>query len=121
VCGHKFCRHDIVQLGIRKVKREEKTVEALAIELLCPVCQKGSVTTFSHINDFRQLLCILLEEMQKNDRTEYAINSDKQNNAQPGISEKEFTDFKNKLKEMKTYKEFLTELGIEIEEDNDAS
>lgn len=119
-CGHKFCRADIIQLGIRKVKREEKETEALAIELLCPSCNKGSVTTFSHINDFRQLLCVLLEEMQKSDRVDYALRQEKPQ-SNKGITDKEFIEFKNKLKKMKTYNDFLDELGIEMdEEENNA-
>lgn len=114
-CGHKFCKSDIVQLGIRKVQKDSKSAEVLAIEVKCPVCNKNSITTFSQIDNFRQLLCLLLEEIQKSDHIERARVQENPKSKRCGISDKEFSSFKNKLKKMTNYDEFLKELGEDID------
>jgi len=111
-CGNRFQRRDIMQIGIRKVDRGNTSVEALAIEVLCPVCEKISVSTFSKNTDLRQLLCMLLEEIQKTERLEKLIKKERANTA-PKITDREVADFKRKLKKIKKHSDFLKELGMD--------
>ena len=117
-CGHKYEKADVVQIGIRKVKRGDGCSECLSVEVLCPVCNKGSVTTFAHKKSFRQLLCLLLQELQKRDHMEASRKIEK-NTKGSKITDKEFADFKIQLGKMKSHSELLSELGIELNEDED--
>ena len=123
-CGHQYSRSDIVQIGIRKVSvynvetKKDYPRESLAIEVLCPECSKGAVTTFSHqSNSFRDLLCTLLEEMQKIDHLEQAQMLEGGCMLQSKISDKEVSEFKDKMAKISNYADFLKELGIETDED----
>ena len=118
-CGRKYERDDIVQIGIRKVKTDkDKHLEALAIEVFCPNCNKGSITTFSqNKQNFRQLLCSLLEEMQKLDRLEMAVKNEQVgSDVLTKISDKEVQDFKKELNTIEVYNDFLKKLGIDSDE-----
>ena len=120
-CSHQFVRSDIIQIGIRKIKKENEFMGALAIEAICPVCEKISVITFSQYQDFRELLCILLEEMQKIDKIKKSQQFTKEHTElipKSKISEKEIKEFKKKLNQIDNYQDFLKELGIE---ENDES
>ena len=114
-CGRAYTRSDIVQIGIRKVSRNGRNFEALAIEVTCPNCEKGAVTTFSqHKDSFRQLLCMLLEEMQKIDRLEKAKEIEHgEYQSSSKISDEEIKIFKDELKKMGSYNDFLKKLGID--------
>ena len=114
-CGHKYARADIIQMGIRKAKKDNLTAECLAIEVMCPDCKKGTVTTFSQKKSFRQLLCLLLEELQKLDHIELARRYETNNSSRSKISEKEVADFKKILNKMKSHSEFLHELQIDYD------
>ena len=116
-CGRKFTRSDIVQIGIRNINRNGQQSQALAVEVMCPECKRGAVTTFSrHKKTFRQLLCMLLEEMQNIDRVEKSRELEYQGLPNfSKISDKEIKDFKKQLKEMDSYNEFLKKLGIDTE------
>src|SRR3990167_3468071 len=74
-CGTRFSRSDISQIGIKKIKdTTEKNgfKEVLAIETMCSNCGKYFTTTFGYHKDLRQLLCTLLEEIQKTDHIEHS-------------------------------------------------
>ena len=119
-CGRRFTRSDIVQIGIRKIHREGQEFQALAIEVACPYCKRGAVTTFSrHKKTFRQLLCMLLEEMQKIDKLEKSkeLEHGELKNISK-ISDEEIEDFKKQLREMNCYSDFLKKLGIETTNDS---
>jgi hypothetical protein len=122
-CGYKFGRGDIVQIGIRKASKEKEDVEynVLAVEVYCPICNKGTLVTFSNqYQDLRQLLCALMKEIQKNDKLEKSIEiSKKEHNSSPGISEKEILDFKKRIKNIQFYDDMLKELGIESAEEEE--
>jgi len=115
-CGFKFNKCDIVQVGIRKTKNPDGTTQAsLAVETWCSNCKKGSITTFpqEHYKSFRHLLCLLLSEIQKNDRAEAAQKRAKElNDSFPQITEKDLEDFKKELEKMTTHSEFLNKLGL---------
>jgi uncharacterized protein (DUF3084 family) len=120
-CGYKFGKSDIVQIGIRKAKDKKEDVESnvLAVEVYCPICNKGTLITFSNqYKDLRQLLCALMKEIQKNDKLEKSIEiSRKEHNSSSGISEKEILDFKKRIKNIEYYDDILKELGIEGDSD----
>lgn len=120
-CGYRFGRSDILQIGIRKAKeaKEEIDTNVLAVEVHCPVCNKGTLVTFANqYQNLRQLLCALLKEMQKLDKLERSIEiSNKEKNNTSGISEKEVLDFKKRIKNMEYYSDILKELGIEETDD----
>jgi len=94
--------------------RDGHQFEALAVEILCPLCKKSVITTFSQEKkDFRQLLCMLLEEMQNIDRIEKAQELEYQNlDDLPEISDEEMTEFKLEMESIKNYDDFLKKLGI---------
>lgn len=116
-CGYKFGKSDIVQIGIRKASKEKEDIESnlLAIEVYCPICNKGTLITFSNqYKDLRQLLYALMREIQKNDKLEKSIEiSQKEHHSSSGISEKEILDFKKRIKNIEFYDDMLRELGIE--------
>lgn len=120
-CGNKYKRSDITQIGIRKVNKNNRKTEALAVELLCSVCGKTAISTFAHEKkDFRQLLCSLLEEIQKQDRIEKSIEIQKSNPIiNPSkISDQEINEFKKEIEQMADYNEFLKKLGLETDDDS---
>jgi len=118
-CGYNYKQKDIIQIGIRKIRRDDRQKEALAIETTCPICKKGTVTTFAqHDKDFRQLLCSLLDEMQKIDRMEKSQELEKEffGKLSSRISDNEVEDFKKDLSKTKSYDDFLKLLGIKIDD-----
>lgn len=116
-CGHEFVKEDIIGIGVRKLHRKNKWIrEALAIESWCPTCNKGGVTTFA-IDDlqygFRELLCALLQEVQKNDELEQIkkVGSTGVNNKK--ISRKEMRKFMDYLRDVKTHEDFIDDMNGE--------
>jgi len=110
-CGHKFARNDIVQIGIKKVEKSKKNKEVLAVEIKCPNCEKTFTITFNRNLSFRQLLCELLLEMQKIDRTEMATQLfNGVSKSLPQITDEEMLDFKKNLNQIKTHTDFLKKL-----------
>ena len=112
-CGYEFKKTDIVQIGVRKDKRASH--EVLAIETSCPVCQRGTITSFAQKSSFRELLCTLLEEMQRMDHIEKARKNEKPS-SKSKISKEEVLDFKRKIEKMKSYDELLKELNLDKKE-----
>lgn len=119
-CKYKFKKVDIVQVGVRKIKVDDKNSHAaLAVETWCPHCQKGSVTTFAQekYRSFRNLLCSLLKEIQKIDKINDARSkAEIENKSRSKITDEEVLKFKKTLDNCETHMEFLKELGIELDE-----
>ena len=115
-CGHQFSKENIVQVGIRKTNQHDRISNVLSIETMCPKCEKRSLTTFAQEMDLRQLICSMLEEMQKLNRINFAKENEREFMNKSKISDKEVKDFKDKLKKFKSYDELLNEFGINLEE-----
>jgi len=119
-CGHKYGKRDIVGIGVRKIHRDGKWArQAMAVESWCPECQKGAVTTFAMDRDelgLRELLCAMLEEVQKGDELDIARRIEQSDSPDAGpIGDQEFDNFMKYLDEMSDYRDFMRDLGISEE------
>lgn len=105
-CGHGVAREDVIAIGIRENKDNNKTIY---MEHQCPNCEYREMTSCggNRKGTLDEMCYILIEEVQRRKSIERAKKLRKINHIKKPWTDKEVDDFKQYMKKCSSYEQFL--------------